>query len=246
MAHQRFGPGPVGAGNEPIVGSGTSAVGPKSHRFWRNKGTRRRAAGRMSRRILVVAPQPFFTPRGTPFSVYYRTLVSSELGFEVDLLTYGQGEDIALPGVRLIRAPAFAWLGPVKTARLLPKPRATTFPKCWLGCIDSRDARAKTDLPRLLRLLFAYRPVVSAPTCDGHQHTAREIKTIWLIFGQATITWTCVFIAFISWLIFHWRSSFDIAHLFQTSLDQGVARVYGFRRIRSGTLLGQHVIWPVN
>jgi glycosyltransferase involved in cell wall biosynthesis len=114
MAHQRFGPGPLGAGNDPIVGSGTSAVGRKPYSFWRNKGTRRRAAGRMSGRILVVAPQPFFTPRGTPFSVYYRTLVSSELGFEVDLLTYGQGEDIDMPGVRLIRAPAFAWLGPVK------------------------------------------------------------------------------------------------------------------------------------
>ena len=26
-------------------------------------------------RALVIAPQPFFSPRGTPFSVYYRTLV---------------------------------------------------------------------------------------------------------------------------------------------------------------------------
>jgi glycosyltransferase involved in cell wall biosynthesis len=56
-------------------------------------------------KALVVAPHPFFTPRGTPFSVYYRTLVTAELGVQVDLLTYGEGEDVNLPGVRVIRIP---------------------------------------------------------------------------------------------------------------------------------------------
>lgn len=65
-------------------------------------------------RALVVAPQPFFTPRGTPFSVYYRTLVTSEEGFDVDLLCYGRGEDIDLPNVRIYRIPEMAFLGPVK------------------------------------------------------------------------------------------------------------------------------------
>jgi glycosyltransferase involved in cell wall biosynthesis len=66
-------------------------------------------------RCLVVAPQPFFTPRGTPFSVYYRTLILSELGADIDLLTYGQGADPDIPNVRIFRVPRFAWLGPVKT-----------------------------------------------------------------------------------------------------------------------------------
>jgi len=66
-------------------------------------------------RALVIAPQPFFTPRGTPFSVYYRTLISRELGVEVDLVTYGEGRDVDLPGVRILRIPRFAWLGNVKT-----------------------------------------------------------------------------------------------------------------------------------
>jgi glycosyltransferase involved in cell wall biosynthesis len=66
-------------------------------------------------KALVIAPQPFFTPRGTPFSVYYRSSVLSELGVEMDLLTYGQGEDVDLPGVRIVRIPAFNWLGKVKT-----------------------------------------------------------------------------------------------------------------------------------
>jgi glycosyltransferase involved in cell wall biosynthesis len=65
-------------------------------------------------RALVIAPQPFFTYRGTPFSVYYRTLVMSELGVECDLLTYGQGLDVDLPGCRFYRIPALRWLGEVK------------------------------------------------------------------------------------------------------------------------------------
>src|SRR5882724_2085390 len=56
-------------------------------------------------KALVVAPHPFFTPRGTPFSVYFRTLVTAELGVEVDLLTYGEGQDVDIPGVRIIRIP---------------------------------------------------------------------------------------------------------------------------------------------
>ena len=69
---------------------------------------------------LVIAPQPFFTARGTPFSVYYRTLVMSELGVQVDLLCYGEGEDIAVPDVRIVRIPKFRFLGPI---RIGPSPQ---------------------------------------------------------------------------------------------------------------------------
>ena len=65
-------------------------------------------------RALVIAPQPFFSPRGTPFSVYYRTLVTAELGVDVDVLTYGEGQDVDISGVRIIRTPQFRFLGPVK------------------------------------------------------------------------------------------------------------------------------------
>ena len=65
-------------------------------------------------KALVIAPQPFFSPRGTPLSVYYRTLVTSELGVKVDLLTYGEGHDVDISGVRIIRIPRFRFFGPVK------------------------------------------------------------------------------------------------------------------------------------
>ena len=64
-------------------------------------------------KILIIAPQPFYTPRGTPFSVYHRARVFSELGHDVDVLTYGQGADVDIPRCRIIRIPAFRWLGPV-------------------------------------------------------------------------------------------------------------------------------------
>lgn len=72
-------------------------------------------------RALVIAPQPFFSPRGTPFSVYYRTLVTAELGVEIDLLTYGQGADVNIPSVRIFRIPRFGVLGTIKTGPSLLK-----------------------------------------------------------------------------------------------------------------------------
>lgn len=65
-------------------------------------------------KTLVIAPQPFFSPRGTPFSVYYRTLISSELGLKIDFLTYGEGQDVDIPNVNIIRIPRFKFLGNVK------------------------------------------------------------------------------------------------------------------------------------
>ena len=54
-------------------------------------------------RILMIAPQPFFSPRGTPFSVYHRLLALSKLGHQVDLVTYPIGEDVSFPGLRIFR-----------------------------------------------------------------------------------------------------------------------------------------------
>ena len=42
-------------------------------------------------RILMLAPEPFFEPRGTPFSEYHRIKALTELGHPVDLVTYPFG-----------------------------------------------------------------------------------------------------------------------------------------------------------
>ena len=82
-------------------------------------------------KALVIAPQPFFSPRGTPFSVYYRTLVTSELGVELDLLTYGEGQNVDIRGVRIIRIPRFAFLGNVKVGPSILKLFLDVFMVLW-------------------------------------------------------------------------------------------------------------------
>jgi glycosyltransferase involved in cell wall biosynthesis len=54
-------------------------------------------------RILMIAPEPFFEPRGTPFSEYHRIRALLELGHTVDLITYPFGRDVSLPGLRVFR-----------------------------------------------------------------------------------------------------------------------------------------------
>ena len=55
-------------------------------------------------KILMIAPEPFFEPRGTPFSEYFRIKALSELGHEVDLATYPLGQDVEIPGLRIFRS----------------------------------------------------------------------------------------------------------------------------------------------
>jgi glycosyltransferase involved in cell wall biosynthesis len=75
-------------------------------------------------RILMIAPEPFFEPRGTPFSEYHRIKALTELGHHVDLVTYPFGADVALPNLRIIRTarPPFAsrvGIGPSVTKLVL-------------------------------------------------------------------------------------------------------------------------------
>ena len=53
----------------------------------------------------MLAPEPFFQPRGTPFSEYHRIKALGELGHRVDLVTYPIGADVDLPNLRIIRSP---------------------------------------------------------------------------------------------------------------------------------------------
>ncbi len=90
-------------------------------------------------KALVIAPQPFFSPRGTPFSVYYRTLVTAELGVQVDLLTYGEGQDVEINGVRIIRIPHFRFLGSVKVGPSFLKALLNVFLFLWTVALLIRN-----------------------------------------------------------------------------------------------------------
>src|SRR5438874_1275727 len=55
-------------------------------------------------RILMIAPEPFFEPRGTPFSEFHRIRALTALGHHVDLVTYPFGQAVAMPGLRVFRS----------------------------------------------------------------------------------------------------------------------------------------------
>lgn len=54
-------------------------------------------------KILMLSPQPFFEPRGTPISVYQRLEALSALGHHIDLITYHVGRDVEFPNVKIHR-----------------------------------------------------------------------------------------------------------------------------------------------
>ena len=58
-------------------------------------------------RILVLAPQPFFVPRGTPIAVRALLQVLTSEGHECDALVFAEGSDPAIEGCRVFRVPAF-------------------------------------------------------------------------------------------------------------------------------------------
>jgi len=75
-------------------------------------------------KILMIAPQPFFQPRGTPLSVLHRLNVLSKLGHEIDFVTYHIGEDIPIKNVTYYRSMKIPFvkkikIGPSKTKVLL-------------------------------------------------------------------------------------------------------------------------------
>ncbi|MGH7599229.1 MAG: glycosyltransferase, partial [bacterium] len=74
--------------------------------------------------VLMIAPQPFFQPRGTPFSVLHRLKALSKLGYRIDLVTYHLGQDVEIENVNIHRAQGVSWvkeiaIGPSKTKLLL-------------------------------------------------------------------------------------------------------------------------------
>ncbi|HJW89047.1 MAG TPA: glycosyltransferase family 4 protein [Anaerolineales bacterium] len=72
-------------------------------------------------RVLMIAPQPFLEPRGTPISVYQRLHGLSRLGHSIDLVTYHLGEDVSLPGVRIYRIPGLGMIKELKVGPSWPK-----------------------------------------------------------------------------------------------------------------------------
>ncbi len=72
-------------------------------------------------RILMVAPEPIFEPRGTPLSVVGRLKAFSDMGHQVELVTYHLGENVHFPGVTIDRIPRVPGIGSIKIGPSLAK-----------------------------------------------------------------------------------------------------------------------------
>ena len=94
-------------------------------------------------RILMIAPEPFFEPRGTPFSEYHRIRALLELGHTVDLVTYPFGRDVSLPGLRVFRCakpPLMTGIGIGPSWRKLPLDLFLFFATCRVAQREKYDA----------------------------------------------------------------------------------------------------------
>jgi glycosyltransferase involved in cell wall biosynthesis len=94
-------------------------------------------------RILMIAPEPFFEPRGTPFSEYHRIRALLELGHTVDLVTYPFGRDVSLTGLRVfrcLRPPLMQEIGIGPSWRKIPLDFALFLTACRRAAAEKYDA----------------------------------------------------------------------------------------------------------
>ncbi len=71
--------------------------------------------------VLMIAPQPFFQPRGTPFSVLHRLHALSRLGHKIDLVTYHLGQNVEIENVQIQRAAAVKFIKEIAIGPSVPK-----------------------------------------------------------------------------------------------------------------------------
>ncbi len=62
------------------------------------------------KKILFIAPEPFFETRGTPINIREFVRRLGELTYEVDLLVLPHGKEVLLTGVNIIRCPRLPWV----------------------------------------------------------------------------------------------------------------------------------------
>jgi len=115
----------------------------------------------------MIAPEPFFEPRGTPFSEFHRIRAMTALGHQVDLVTYPFGHDVTMPGLRVFRSLRPPFVRGVKvgpSAAKIPLDALlalTALRRAWTGRYDAIHSHEEGGLigvvlAALLRLPHLY------------------------------------------------------------------------------------------
>ncbi len=73
------------------------------------------------RRVLLLSPQPFFVPRGTPINVREIILALSEKGYHITLMAYPFGEDIKIDNLTIVRSPKIPFIKSIKAGPSMSK-----------------------------------------------------------------------------------------------------------------------------
>ena len=106
----------------------------------------------------MIAPEPFFEPRGTPFSEYHRIRALVDLGHTVDLVTYPFGSDVALPGLRIfrcLRPPFLRHVGIGPSIAKIPLDAALALTALRRVLTDSYDAVHSHEEGSVIGVLLA-------------------------------------------------------------------------------------------
>jgi glycosyltransferase involved in cell wall biosynthesis len=72
-------------------------------------------------KVLFLAPQPFFTERGTPIAIRYLIESFSKRGWHVDLLTFHEGVDVRYPNLTITRIPRLSCISNIPPGLSLKK-----------------------------------------------------------------------------------------------------------------------------
>ncbi|HKI03235.1 MAG TPA: glycosyltransferase family 4 protein [Thermoanaerobaculia bacterium] len=94
-------------------------------------------------RILLLAPHPFFSQRGTPIAEKMLLEVLAAQGHEIEVLTFPEGEDPKIPNCRIIRVPAPAWTRGMRPGFSLKKLAGDAV---MLGACLARVRRGRYDV----------------------------------------------------------------------------------------------------
>ena len=146
-----------------------------------------RPAGPDGMHILMIAPEPFFEPRGTPFSEFHRIRALTTLGHTVDLVTYPFGREVTMPGLQIIRClrpPFMRRIGIGPSWKKVPLDAALALTAARVACTRRYDAVHSHEegggigvvLARLLRVPHLY---------DMHSSLPQQVAN----FGYGENTW---------------------------------------------------------
>lgn len=135
----------------------------------------------------MIAPEPFFEPRGTPFSEFHRIRALVALGHTVDLVTYPFGRDVAMEGLRVIRClrpPFIRRIGIGPSWAKVPLDASLACTALRLALTRRYDAVHSHEEGGAIGLVLA--PLLGVPHLyDMHSSLPQQISN----FGQADKRW---------------------------------------------------------